>query len=193
MQLIHTNDSFNGFHASGCTLCKCYWLATLGGPDGATESVHAARGTACGHAELARGRGVRFLLAEIPALFFPCDDDHRSVYGSAGLVITETMRADPMSVHGAVSVVRLDVRSIIAQFVREPSRLFVRRTTADMPALAGPLRAWKSKSRGARKPLDWECANPSISVDLGHLESLRMRLDQQVRALVGAAASPRGA
>lgn len=192
MQLVHTNDSFNGFHASGCTLCKCYWLATLGGPDRAMESVHASRGTACGHAELARGRGVRFLLAEIPALFFPCDDERRSVYGSAGLVITETMRFDPMSVHGAVSLARLDVRSVIAQFVREPSRLFVRRTSADMPALAGPLRAWKSRSRGVRQPLDWECANRRISVDLSHLESLRMRLDQQVRALAGTEAAAEG-
>jgi hypothetical protein len=59
----------------------------------------------------------------------------------------------------------------------------VRKTMVDMPALVGPLQAWKSRSRGLRHSLDWGCINRAVSVDLSHLESLRMRLDQQIRGL----------
>lgn len=189
MRLISTNDGFNAYRASGCTLCKYYWLATLGAPGGSYETLHASRGEACARAELDRDRGIRFCLIEMPALFFPCDDGSGSVLGAAGLLITEERGWSPMAVHGAVSVQRPDVRSIVSQFVRDPENLVVRRTSVDMPALVGPLRAWNSRSKGPRRPLDWHCINRAVAIDLSHLDSLRMRLDQQIRGLAGAVAS----
>lgn len=186
MHLINTNDRFNGYQASGCTLCKYYWLATMGAAGGSYETVHASRSAACTQAELNRGRGIRFCLIEMPALFFPCDDGTGSVLRAAGLLITEDKNWSPMAVHGTVSVQRLDVRSIVSQFIREPESLMVRKSVVDMPALAGPLQAWQSRSKGVRDPLDWRCINRAVAIDLSHLESLQMRLDQQIRGMAGA-------
>lgn len=186
MRRFCTNDVFNGYQASGCALCKYYWLATMGAAGGSYETVHDSRSAACSQAELNRGRGIRFCLIEMPALFFPCDDGTGCVLRAAGLLITEDRSWSPMAVHGAVSVQRPDVRSIISQFVRAPENLMVRKSGVDMPALVGPLQAWQSRSRGARRRLDWHCINRAVAVDLSHLESLQMRLDQQIRGMAGA-------
>jgi hypothetical protein len=189
---ISTNDAFNGFHASACTLCRYYLLATHPPRGGARSTVHVSRTAAIRHAEISRARGVRFTLIEMPALFFSCDRHQPSLLGSSGLLITESTNCAPMAAHGAVSIDRLDVRSIIAQFLRQPERLFVRRTEADMPALCGPLRAWSSESIGSRRPLAWCCVNKCVAFDLSHLESLRMRLDQQIRNLNAASVASHG-
>jgi hypothetical protein len=88
-----------------------------------------------------------------------------------------------MATHGAVSLDRLDVRSVIAQFTRSPADLLARQTDIDMPVIAGPFRAWQSYSTSPRKALGWKCVNTAVKFDMSHLESLCMRFRQQVRSM----------
>jgi len=183
MQQITTNDSFNASRITGCTLCKYYWLARLGAAQGGTESVHASRFAALAHAEATRARGIRFVLIEMPALFFPCDVHQLRIGSEAGLVLTEARGWAPMAVHGAASLSSLDVRSVLARFTRAPEQLLACKAGADMPALVSPLQAWRSRAVGIRQTLKWESVNRRVAFDLSHLESLRMRFDQQIRQL----------
>ena len=183
MRSINTSDLFNAFLVTDCTLSKYYWLAKLAGSARGTDSVHASRLTAIAAAEEARTRGARFMIIESPALFFSCDDGTNRLRGSQGLLVTEHRSFTPMATHGAVSLERLDVRSVIAQFTRSPTDLLARQTDIDMPVIAGQFRAWRSYSTSPRKPLGWKCVNPAVKFDTSHLESLRMRFSQQVRSL----------
>jgi hypothetical protein len=183
MQQIATNDPLNASCITGCTLCKYYWLARLGTAQGGSESVHASRFAALAHADATRARGMHFVLVEMPALFFPCERQQLQIGSEAGLLLTEGRVLAPMAVHGAVSLSSLGVRSVLAQFARAPEQLRAFKTGADMPALVLPLQAWRSRSVGIRRPLKWECVNRRVAFDLSHLESLRMRFDQQIRQL----------
>lgn len=185
MRPINTNDPFNALHVTGCTLCKYYWLAKLAGSARGTDTVHATRNAAIGAAEASRTRGARFMIMEAPALFFSCDDDSHRLRGSQGLLVTELRSFAPMATHGAVSLARLDIRSVIAQFTRSPAQLFAQQSDADMPVLVGSLRAWQSYSVSPRHLLGWKCVNAAVAIDTSHLESLCMRFSQQVRQLRG--------
>jgi hypothetical protein len=183
MQPISSNDPFNAYRVAGCTLCKYYWLARLGSVRSGVETVHESRFAAVAHAESTRTRGVRFTLVEMPALFFGCEAGDGRIGAVDGLMITESRQWAPMAAHGAVSLTRLDVRSVVASFLRDPASLLVRRTTSDMPVLVAPFHAWQSRSLGSRRALQWDCVNRKVAIDLSHLETLRMRFDQQVRQL----------
>lgn len=185
MDAINTNDPINALHVTGCALCKYYWLAKLGGRGRGAVSHHQSILSAVARAESGRTRGARYTLIELPALVFNLGDGHDGLRGARGLVVSESQTLTPMSVHGAVSLERLDVRSVIAQFTRSPASLLALRAEGDMPVLAGPLRAWRSHSVASRKALEWRCVNRNVGADLSHLESLRMRFDQQIRQLAG--------
>ena len=201
MKILSTNHGTDGGLARSCSLCKVYWITTVRSAWHGRRSLiyrehtdfHASLESALDAAEVQRKPGAAFLLRELPALFFPCDYGGSRLSRTSGVVLVEVNTQQPLARFGAVSVLRLDRASLGELFASGGEDVMVFESGPDMPVLACAPRMWISSAVSRAHRLQWREVPKAAAWDLSHIESLRMRFDQQVRAMRLASKAAQGA
>lgn len=182
--------------ARACITGKLYWALTVrttaGGKTSLSysgaASIHDTLEGALSWIEGARTRGSRFELREIPALYFPPDLRRGNLHRRRGLVVAEVNSNAPFATCGAMSLNTPDLFSVGDQFTARGTDFCAMEAPAEIPGLEGELLAWRSRVFYSRYKLRWSQI-PGAQWDLSHIQSLRMRLDQEVRNTKDAAAA----
>ena len=190
-----STELHRGF-ARACITGKLYWGVTIrttaGGKaslsySGAASFHHTLEG-ALSWIESARTRGSRFELREVPALYFPPDLRRGNLHRGRGLVVAEVNSNAPFATCGAMSLNTLDLFSVGDQFTARGADFCAMEAPAEIPGLGGELLAWRSRVFSSRYKLRWSQI-AGVQWDLSHIQSLCMRLDQEVRNTRDAAAA----
>ena len=182
-----------------CTICKVYWITTVRSAWGGRRSIcyesaksfHPSLETAIDAAESMRTRGSAFVIHELPALYLPLESVMGRRPSRRGLVVVEVNTEAPLACCGTVAIDTLEAQPIADMFQIRGGDFTTLEASSDMPVLAGDLRQWVSSAYGVRYMLSWSEIVKAVAWDLSHIESLCMRLSQQVRDLQRCARSER--
>jgi hypothetical protein len=174
-----------------CTICKVYWVTTVRSAWGGRRSIcyesaksfHPSLEAAVDAAESMRARGSAFVIHELPALYLPFESVVGRRPSRRGLVVVEVNTETPLACCGTVAIDTREAQPIADMFLIRGSDFTTLEAASDMPVLAGDLRQWVSSACGVRSMLGWSEIVKATDRDLSHIESLCMRLSQQVRDL----------
>jgi hypothetical protein len=172
-----------------CTICKVYWITTVRSAWGGRPSVcyesaksfHPSFEAARDAAECMRTRGSAFVIHERPALYLPFETVPGDRLNRRGMAVVEVNTDAPFARCGADALYTLDALPISDMFQAKGDDFTTLETVSDMPVLAGDLQRWYSTAGRARYGLGWSEVPLKGAWDFSHLESLHMRLSQQVR------------